>query len=209
MTLPDKMQWRRLWFTVHKWLGLTLALPVLLIFLTGSVLEVKNWLGAPTEGAMRVVHLLHGSFLLGRPGARVVGLIAFILLLSAFSGLWLWWPMKGPLLRAARWGRTQSTNANLHHQAGYWLAVPLVILSLTGATISFRGIFLRFTGEDSLRLMRRIHDGTGLPLLWQIVIFVSGILGATLAVTGLIMWLKGQVREVRMRRRRADRTAAV
>jgi uncharacterized iron-regulated membrane protein len=208
MTFPSKQELRRLWFTVHKWLGLTLALPVLLIFLSGSLLVVKNWLGASTaEGPMRVVHVLHGSLLLGRPGARTAGGVAFLLLLSALSGLWLWWPMKGPLLRATRWQRTPSTNANIHHQAGYWLALPLVILAVTGASISFHGAFSKATGEEMPRLMRRIHDGTGMPLAWQIVIFVSGLLGATMAVTGVIMWLKGQVRELSMRRRRVARAA--
>ena len=44
-----------------------------------------------------------------------------------------------------------------------------------------------------------------MPFAWQLVIFVSGLLGATLALTGVIMWLKGQVRELSMRRRRAPR----
>jgi len=49
--------------------------------------------------------------------------------------------------------------------------------------------------ETLSRTMRRIHDGTGMPLLWQIIIFIGGILPAILAVTGILMWL-------RMRRRR-------
>jgi hypothetical protein len=49
--------------------------------------------------------------------------------------------------------------------------------------------------ETLARTMRRVHDGTGMPLLWQIVIFIGGILPAVLAVTGILMWL-------RMRRRR-------
>jgi len=209
MMLPQKQEWRRLWFTVHKWLGLVLALPVVLIFFSGSVLVVKNWVGASTAGGpMRFVHVLHGSFLLGRPGARTAGGVAFLLLLSALSGLWLWWPMKGPFLRATRWERTPSTNANIHHQAGYWFAIPLVVLAFTGASISFHGAFSKVTGEAMLRLMRRLHDGVGLPLIWQFVIFISGLLGTTMAVTGVIMWFKGQVREVRMRRRRAPRAAA-
>jgi uncharacterized iron-regulated membrane protein len=44
--------------------------------------------------------------------------------------------------------------------------------------------------------MRQIHEGHGMPLLWQIIIFVGGILPAILTVTGVLMWL-------RMRRRRA------
>ena len=33
---------RRLWFKVHKWLGLTLAAPVLIVFATGSALVWKS-----------------------------------------------------------------------------------------------------------------------------------------------------------------------
>lgn len=361
MSARKKQQLRALWFKIHKWLGLALALPVILIFLSGSLLVWKASVDdllhpqrkvgaaavrplsfyvtaaeralAPDErladltypatpgavvvvaagpggsgmagriryfldpatgrvldrasenaGPLRLVHILHGSLLLGRPGGRLVGAIAFALLLSALSGLWLWWPVKGSIFRAMRWGRTQSTNANLHHQAGYWFAVPLVVLSLTGATISFSGLFNTMVGdqaavrgeamrataaplalphlqpsaalaaagsprnllsikwpttleprwivsfrtpggttlaaiddgdgkasrqslppESTANLMRRVHDGTGTPRLWQIVIFISGLLGATMAVTGVIMWLKGQIREVRMRDRRAAR----
>jgi len=49
--------------------------------------------------------------------------------------------------------------------------------------------------ETFARTMRQIHDGTGMPLLWQMIIFVGGILPALLALTGILMWL-------RMRRRR-------
>jgi len=49
--------------------------------------------------------------------------------------------------------------------------------------------------ETFARTMRRIHDGTGMPLVWQIIIFLGGVLPAGLAVTGVLMWL-------RMRRRR-------
>lgn len=367
MRVPNKLQFRRLWFTVHKWLGLALGLPVLIIFLTGAVLvwkdsvddllhpqrrvdaaasEAPNFyvaaagrIVAPDErianltyptgngpvvvstiragersamqghfryflhpvtgalldrasldfGPMRWVHVLHGSLLLGRLGARLVGLVALILLLSACSGLWLWWPTKGAFIRGLRWRRTQSINANLHHQAGYLVALPLGILSVTGATITFPGTFVALSGdaaaanaelardaapplsqsqsslahvvaaagsprpraivtvvwpttveprwkivlkdstgshafavddhtghayqlsgsssESASRLMRRVHDGTGMPLIWQIIIFVTGLLGPTLAVTGGIMWLKGQVRHGRMRQQRAKKAA--
>jgi hypothetical protein len=51
--------------------------------------------------------------------------------------------------------------------------------------------------------MRRIHDGTGMPLAWQIIIFVGGILPALLAVTGILMWLR-----MRKRRERFQRSSA-
>ena len=56
--------------------------------------------------------------------------------------------------------------------------------------------------ETVARTMRRIHDGTGMPVLWPIIIFVGGILPVLLAVTGILMWL-------RMRRRRARSRSAM
>jgi uncharacterized iron-regulated membrane protein len=360
--ITTKQRLRHLWFTVHKWLGLALGLPVLLIFLSGAVLVWKGSVdsllnpqrqaafaaagnpsfyvaaanrivtpaehiasltypsgkgpvvvstvpgaaSAPMQGRVRyfldpvtgalldrasidarpllVLHVLHGSLLLGRPGGRLVGLVAIMLLASAFSGLWLWWPLKGAPIRGFRWRRTRSVNANLHHQAGYLAALPLAVLCVTGATISFPGLFAALVGdkaatraefvrnsapplsrmrsslaqvltaagspspnaieaiiwpttadprwkvlldeqagpmsftvddatgrasrettnppESKSRLMRRVHDGTGMPFMWQVIIFVTGLLGPILAVTGLIMWLRGEVRERRMRRQR-------
>ena len=54
--------------------------------------------------------------------------------------------------------------------------------------------------ETFARTMRRIHDGTGMPVLWQIIIFVGGILPAVLAVTGILMWLRTRRRRGKYRR---------
>lgn len=58
--------------------------------------------------------------------------------------------------------------------------------------------------ETLARTMRRIHDGTGMPLAWQIIIFVGGILPALLAVTGILMWLRMRRRRARNRRAMGD-----
>jgi hypothetical protein len=50
--------------------------------------------------------------------------------------------------------------------------------------------------ETTARLMRRIHDGTGMGTVWQVIIFLGGLIPAALAVTGIMMWLN-----VRRRRR--------
>jgi uncharacterized iron-regulated membrane protein len=52
--------------------------------------------------------------------------------------------------------------------------------------------------ETLARTMRRLHDGTGMGVVWQTIIFIGGILPALLAVTGITMWLR-----VRRRRRKA------
>ena len=168
-----------------------------------------------------------------------------------------------------------TTSGNLHHQGGFWILIPLAILSFTGAWISFPAFFGQFESgpggpplggaprgggepveqvalapdavlqaagplgrgelrllawptapdaqwsvtyversarsevkvadaggeitapepprpETTARLMRRIHDGTGMGLAWQIVVFLGGLIPSILAVTGIMMWLRGR-----------------
>ena len=40
--------------------------------------------------------------------------------------------------------------------------------------------------------MRRWHDGTGMGPVWQIVIFLGGIIPALLSVTGIIIWWRAR-----------------
>jgi hypothetical protein len=44
--------------------------------------------------------------------------------------------------------------------------------------------------ESLSRKMRRWHDGSGMGIVWQLIIFVGGILPALLAITGIMMWLR-------------------
>jgi uncharacterized iron-regulated membrane protein len=59
--------------------------------------------------------------------------------------------------------------------------------------------------ETTARLMRRLHDGTGMGPIWQTLIFLGGIIPAILAVTGIMMWLR--VRSARVRREKRRETA--
>jgi uncharacterized iron-regulated membrane protein len=49
-------------------------------------------------------------------------------------------------------------------------------------------------GDGVPLLMRRIHDGVGLGIVWQSIIFIGGLAPALLAVTGTIMWLRRRAR---------------
>lgn len=226
------------------------------------------------EGAVRVLHVLHGSLMVPGAGRQIVGWVGVAMLLSSLTGLWLWWPLSGRFTRGLRWRRRAATSANLHHQSGFWTALPLAALSFTGAWISFPAFFAALSGdppapsmaermrrmaalpaaetqmspdsalaaarplaggdpvgltwpgekeakwkvafarpggtaevtvddrsaaatpprppqpETTARLMRRIHDGTGMGALWQSIIFIVGLVPALLAVTGILMWLR-------------------
>lgn len=353
MASQTQSRLRRLWFQIHKWIGLALALLIIPISLTGSTLVWHDWLderlnpersaaaapslppsayaaaargfarpgerlsslafpresgpvvatlartgkptggrpvrtllyldpatarlldrGASDEGAVRILHILHGSLMVPGVGRQIVGWTGVAMLLSSLTGLWLWWPLSGRFTRGLKWRRRATASANLHHQGGFWIALPLAILSFTGAWISFPAFFAALSGdpagpsmaermrrtgalpavetrlspEEALararplasggllslawpgeadpkwkigfarpggtaevtvddrsaaaappkapqpetiaRLMRRIHDGTGMGPLWQTIIFIGGLVPALLAVTGILMWLQ-------------------
>ena len=240
---------------------------------TARVLEA----GDSGTGLIRTMHMIHGSMLIPGIGRQVVGWIGVAMLLSSVSGLWLWWPTVGRWARGLRWKRHRHTDTNLHHLFGFWIALPLFVLSLTGAWISFPAFFgggpntmgmrpggarpvplesprlavdtviasaqakapgdvsrlewptdkaavwkvtmrgqtatvAEDTGiatlagperETTARLMRRIHDGTRMGLLWQSVIFLGGLIPAILAVTGIIMWWRARGWRARLAARRA------
>jgi uncharacterized iron-regulated membrane protein len=372
---------RTIWFQIHKWIGLLLALLIIPISVTGSALVWHDWLdetlnpqryevkgsepalpasayaaaarsalgpdervasirypegghgpimvsavragrggGGPpvrtnvwldpadgrvldkagsNDGLVRVFHSLHGSLMVPGWGRTIVGWVGVFMFVSCLTGIWLWWPITGSVRRGFRWKRQNSTNANLHHQMGFWILIPLAMLSFTGFWISFPSMFGRFepaatqarakaggspdraramrarpleqtrinvdqavaaaqphaTGaltvvtwptdqgaewkvafaraggpaevsvddangevspprpprpETRARLMRRWHDGTGMGTIWQIVIFIGGIIPALLAITGLVMWWRSRGwRAAIARKRRAKAGAAI
>jgi hypothetical protein len=67
---------------------------------------------------------------------------------SCLTGLWLWWPVTGSVRRGLRWKRQNATSANLHHQMGFWILLPLAMLSFTGVWISFPQVFGRFEASQ-------------------------------------------------------------
>jgi uncharacterized iron-regulated membrane protein len=244
------------------------------------------------SGLIRTMHVIHGSLMVPGLGRQIVGWIGVAMMLSCFTGLWLWWPTVGKWMRGLRWRRHNNLDTNLHHLMGFWIALPLFVLSLTGAWISFPQFFGTLGGgggqqrgagpdraaqararplemtrlsldtaiasaqavvpgdvrqvtwptdlkpewrvaldgnpqptvtiddetgvakagrvqkEDTARLMRRIHDGTRMGLLWQVIIVLGGILPALLAITGVIMWWRARSWKADLKARQAAKAAA-
>jgi uncharacterized iron-regulated membrane protein len=255
--------------------------------------------GSSNGGLSRFMHQLHGTLFIPEVGRKVVGWLGWLMLVSCLTGLWLWWPRTGALLKGFRWKRSPLFTGRLHHVVGFWIALPLAVLSFTGAYISFpqtmkaaagaivgtvpdhgargRGEPAAGKGKDGerpreggpgprprplaltrldpdqavsaaalrpatglplaqvawptvkkaewtitwregertvevtvddatgqvrvkpreddraqgmARVMRRLHDGSNLPFLWQVIIFLGGIAPAVLGVTGVWMWLR-------------------
>ena len=91
----------------------------------------------PGEGAMALALQFHETLLLDGAGRRLVGLLGVVMLIQAMTGLCLWWPSVRPLWFGLRWRRTGHVLTNLHHLTGFWSAVPLMILAVTGIGLAF------------------------------------------------------------------------
>ena len=68
-----------------------------------------------------------------------MGVAATLLTLAlALSGLWLWWPLRIVWFkRRPSWKRL---NFDLHNVAGLYSSLFLIIVCVTGATMSFHGV---------------------------------------------------------------------
>jgi uncharacterized iron-regulated membrane protein len=214
-------------------------------------------------------------------GRTIVGWVGIFMFVSCLTGIWLWWPIAGSFRRGFRWKRQNSTNANIHHLVGFWILLPLAMLSFTGFWISFPGVFggggggvkgrpapalplaetrlapdaalaaaqplagnarlvsitwptdrapdwkfaYERTGEVTVSdatgaasaprraaaggpqrsLMRRWHDGSGMGPVWQVIIFLGGIIPAILSITGLVMWWRSRGWKKALTRKRKER----
>ncbi|MDP1630839.1 MAG: PepSY-associated TM helix domain-containing protein [Caulobacter sp.] len=159
---------------------------------TGKVLDIAN----PQAETLGVMHRLHGSLLIpGRGlGRKVVGWLGWAMTASCLTGLWLWWPRNGAVLRAMRWRRSPSTFDNLHHMVGFWILVPLLVVSLTGVYISFpqtsRALFGVAAPAEGRAAGRRPGSSPpltqpALPVDMAAAVALDGRPGATLASVSL------------------------
>ena len=241
-----KLKWRRTWFSVHKWIGLILAILIIPLCVSGAALvydealdhalnparyatsgtarlspkayvdaaaprlkpgervaqltfpaedgpvivaaagaaaqlrpgppqRTNVYLDPPTArvlevgssagGLLRFLHVLHGSLQIpGGWGRTIVGWIGVAMMISAFTGLWLWCPTVGSVRRALRWGRHRNLDTNLHQTFGFWICLPLFVLSLTGAWIAFPAFFGALTGGGAPRGPDRMMQARARPV---------------------------------------------
>ena len=268
----------------------------------GSGEVTSSWSLAPD--GMWYMHALHGHFAIPHWGRELVGIFGLLLVVSAISGLWIWWPRNGKILKALKWKRAPDFNSNLHHMMGFWSAIPMAVLGFTGAYIVFPAILGTFVllatgnlgGEtggrdheaeppviasaetttllpseaaaaaraaggggqlifmswptqerpvwmvnfdcaattgtcqrsvlvddkdgattiphddhqptvasDVADLMLEVHAGHVGGIIWQLLVFLSGIVLAVLSVTGVIMWASKRQGRIRVKKLRAQR----
>ncbi len=100
---------------------------------TAAVLDVVDF----RSSLFGFLHVFHENLTVPQySGRQIVGWAGVGMLVLSLTGIWLWWPRNGSLLRALRWTRSSRFTFNLHHMLGFWIALPLAVVSLTGIYLS-------------------------------------------------------------------------
>jgi uncharacterized iron-regulated membrane protein len=100
---------------------------------TGNILDVMEFRAT----LFGFLHVFHENLTIPRySGRQIVGWAGVGLLTMSLTGLWLWWP-RGGFLRGLRWSRSTQLMFNLHHLIGFWISLPLALVSLTGIYLAF------------------------------------------------------------------------
>jgi uncharacterized iron-regulated membrane protein len=110
---------------------------VITVFLdppTAAVLDVIEF----RSSFFGFLHVFHENLTIPEySGRQIVGWVGTGLLIMSLTGLWLWWPRGGGFLRGLRWTRSGRFTFNLHHLVGFWISIPLAIVSFTGIYLAF------------------------------------------------------------------------
>jgi uncharacterized iron-regulated membrane protein len=102
---------------------------------SGRVLDVVNF----RSSFFGFLHRFHENLTIpDYSGRAIVGWGGVGMLILSLTGLWLWWPRNGVFRAGLRWRRAgDATIGNLHYLLGFWIALPLTFVSLTGIYLSF------------------------------------------------------------------------
>jgi uncharacterized iron-regulated membrane protein len=96
---------------------------------------------------------LHSHLLLGLTGRKAVGAAGLLLMLSACSGLYLWWPgvkgLRKALTIRRQFGMLRFTT-DLHRITGFLSALAILILAGTGFLLSYPALVEILAGEAGM-----------------------------------------------------------
>ncbi|MNK77245.1 PepSY-associated TM helix [compost metagenome] len=149
--------------------SLTNGEDVLLDPYRGQVLGIQR----PELTVMGMVERFHRELWLSTLGNRTVGTAALVLAVLIVTGWILWLPRRVSLLasrlRLPFGQQGRQLTYNLHNTLGFYTAVPLLILALSGASFTFKESVLAFYGAltssaSSVAPPPRVTPVEGAPL---------------------------------------------
>lgn len=183
---------------LHRWASLITGAFVILIAITGCLLSFED-----PRSPMRTVRTLHTHLLAGEPGEITVTTVTVVTLLVVIIGVVLWWRDKIWRMRmGASWKRIVF---DLHHLLGIAASAVLVVMLASAVAIVATEEEEQEEGRarppaeapaptaelpegTALSLHTGAFGGTTTTIIW----FAAGIVLASQAVSGFVMWWNGR-----------------
>lgn len=133
----------------------------------------------------------HTGLLMGSVGKLIVTYTTLFFVFILLSGIFIFLPGNGKQLRhrfKVEWGKGAKRRLfDLHVSLGWWTLLWLLLLAVTG--LGF-GLKLVPKGTEMMQLFHELHIGSWGGMLTKIITFVVSLIGASLPVTGYLLYFR-------------------
>ena len=133
----------------------------------------------------------HTGLLMGSVGKLIVTYTTMFFVFILLSGIFIFLPSNGKQLRQrfkVEWGKGAKRRLfDLHVSLGWWTLLWLLLLAVTG--LGF-GLKLVPKGTEMMQLFHELHIGSWGGMLTKIITFVVSLIGASLPVTGYLLYFR-------------------
>lgn len=133
----------------------------------------------------------HTGLLMGSVGKLIVTYTTLFFVFILLSGIFIFLPGNGKQLRQRfmmEWGKGAKRRLfDLHVSLGWWTLLWLLLLAVTG--LGF-GLKLVPKGTEMMQLFHELHIGSWGGMLTKIITFVVSLIGASLPVTGYLLYFR-------------------
>jgi hypothetical protein len=213
---PENLWLHKVIFQIHFWIGVTVALFVILMSLTGSMIIYRdNLRGRSMEWLVN----LHENLLFGQTGRMVTGIGAICVTALCLTGAVIWWPGIKHWRRSltVKWSSHFGRFSwDLHSALGFWCFLFILMWGVSGIYFSFpqpfNALFALLDPNDNftdqtLQGLSNLHFGRFSPLtkaLWT----GFGLVPAAMAVTGAFLCCHRMIYKVSNRNSLRDESPA-
>lgn len=133
----------------------------------------------------------HTGLMMGSVGKLIVTYTTLLFVFILLSGIFIFLPSNGKQLRQrfkVEWGKGAKRRLfDLHVSLGWWTLLWLLLLAVTG--LGF-GLKLVPKGTEMMQLFHELHIGSWGGMLTKIITFVVSLIGASLPVTGYLLYFR-------------------
>lgn len=189
---------------LHLCLGLISGIVVFIVCITASLYVFRTEITRLLTSQMNIKitdidnifdFIIRGHQYIWLPveyGRHLVGYSVLLFLISLITGIIMWRPRHWhwKKLRIKRSLKGHRFILQFHTLFAIYFIIPLILLCFTGLIYSFDWFRNIIYAEAYMDYVGNIHRGRFWGFIGQIIMFLASLIGASLPVTGYILWWK-------------------